>query len=285
MQHTSNEWVKIWHDPVLEGLELHHATYITHTFSRHMHDFYVLGVIEAGIQAFFYRGTRHITPAGGVFVINPGEAHACEALTASGYTYRTFYPDVSLFKRVASELAGGQERIPFFSAAVILDPDLCRRLVELHHTLATAQSPLEREARFLEAAAYLITHYAELRLPEQRLGRERQAVKLVRHYLEDHYAEGVTLSELAHLVGLSPFYLLRVFEQEVGLPPHAYLESIRIRQAQRQLSCGTPIAEVAYELGFSTQSHFTRRFKQLLGVTPGQYAFSAHETRRQQRSF
>ena len=100
-----------------------------------------------------------------------------------------------------------------------------------------------------------------------------------------HYAEGATLSELAHLVGLSPFYLLRIFEQEVGIPPHAYLESIRIRQAQRRLICGTPIAEVAYELGFSTQSHFTHRFKRLLGVTPGQYVSSAHETQRQRRSF
>jgi AraC-like DNA-binding protein len=157
--------------------------------------------------------------------------------------------------------------------------------VELHQALATAQSPLEREARFLEASAYLITHYAELRLPEHRLGQERQAVKQVRHYLDDHYAEGVTLSELAHLVGLSPFYLLRVFEQQVGIPPHAYLESIRIRQAQRRLSCGVPIAQVAYELGFSTQSHFTHRFKRLLGVTPGQYVSSTQQMSRQRSSF
>jgi len=250
-----------------------------------MHDFYVVGVIEAGIQAFSYRGTRQITPAGGVFVINPGEAHTGEALIASGYTYRTLYPDLSLLKRAASELAGREERFPFFSPAVIVDPELSRRLMELHHALATAQSPLEREARFLEASAYLITHYAELRPPAQRLGQERQAVKQVRHYLDDHYVQGVTLSELAHLVGLSPFYLLRVFEQEVGIPPHAYLESIRIRQAQRLLARGIPIAQVTYDLGFSTQSHFTHRFKRLLGVMPGQYVSSAQETTRQRRSF
>ena len=285
MQHMSKEWVKVWHDAVLEGLELHYATYITHTFSRHMHDYYVVGVIEAGIQAFSYRGAHQITPAGGVFVINPGEAHTGEALTASGYTYRTLYPDVPLLKRVASELAGREERFPFFSTAVIIDPELTSRLKELHCALATAQSPLERESRFWEASAYLITHYAELRPPEQRLGQERQAVKQVRHYLDEHYTQRVTLSQLAHLVGLSPFYLLRVFEQEVGIPPHAYLESVRIRRAQRLLACGIPLAQVAYDLGFSTQSHFTHRFKRLLGVTPGQYVSSAQETARQRRRF
>jgi AraC-like DNA-binding protein len=137
----------------------------------------------------------------------------------------------------------------------------------------------------LKASAYLITHHAELRPLAQRLGQERQTVKQVRHYLDEHYVQGVTLSELAHLVGLSPFYLLRVFEQEVGIPPPAYLESVRIRQAQCLLACGIPIAQVAFELGFSTQSHFTQRFKRLLGVTPGQYVSSAQETARQRRRF
>jgi AraC-like DNA-binding protein len=284
MQQTSKEWVKIWHDPVFGELEFHHATYITHTFSRHMHEFYVLGVIEAGIQTFSCRGTRQITPTGGVFVINPGEAHTGEAFNSSGYTYRTLYPGLSLLKRVAEDLARGKQALPFFSPPVILDPELFKRFVALHHALATVQSSLERESRLLETFAYLITHHAQRRSVEQHLGQERQAVKQVRNFLDEHYEQGVTLSELAHLVGLSPFYLLRVFEQEVGIPPHAYLESRRIRQAQHLLSCGIPIIEVAYELGFSTQSHFTNRFKRLLGVTPGQYVSSVHETRRQRRS-
>src|SRR5258708_2418564 len=164
--------------------------------------------MEAGIQTLYYGGGRQIAPAGGVFVINPGEAHTGEALIASGYTYRTLYPDLSLLKRAASELAGREERETFFSAAVIVDPELSRRLKELHHALATAQSPLERESRFLETSACLIAHYAELRPPEQRLGQERQAVKQVRHYLDDHYTQGVTLSELAHLVGRAQFSIV-----------------------------------------------------------------------------
>ena len=73
-------------------------------------------------------------------------------------------------------------------------------------------------------------------------------------------------------MALSPYYLLRAFRAEVGMPPHAYLESIRIRRAQRLIEAGQPLAEVAAEMGFSSQSHLTQRFKQIIGVTPGQYA-------------
>jgi transcriptional regulator GlxA family with amidase domain len=56
------------------------------------------------------------------------------------------------------------------------------------------------------------------------------------------------------------------------MPPYTYLESVRIRHAQHLIEAGRPLAEVAVETGFSSQSHLTHRFKQIMGVTPGQYA-------------
>ncbi len=270
----SQEWVNVWHDAMLDGLELHHATYITHTFARHTHDYYVIGVIEAGVQSFAYRGTRQITPAGDVFVIHPGEAHTGEAVSAGGYTYRTLYPPVALIQRACSDIAGCEQGVPFFPTSVIHDGEVARGLRDLHLALTSDATPLEREARFLQACALLITRYAEIRPPERGIRQERPVVQQVRHYLDEHFAQQVSLAELAQLVGLSPYYVHRVFEREVGLPPHAYLENVRIRQAQRLLAQGETIAQVAYDLGFSDQSHLTRRFTRLLGITPGHYLHS-----------
>jgi len=96
-------------------------------------------------------------------------------------------------------------------------------------------------------------------------------VRRARDYLDANSARGVTLSDLTSQVGLSPYYLLRVFRDNVGMPPHAYLESVRIQHAQRLLKQGEPLAAVAHDLGFSTQSHFTTSFRSIIGVTPGQY--------------
>jgi AraC-like DNA-binding protein len=58
------------------------------------------------------------------------------------------------------------------------------------------------------------------------------AVTTARDFIEEHFGEDVTITRLAALSALSPYYFARVFEREVGLPPHAYLESVRIRKVR-----------------------------------------------------
>jgi AraC-like DNA-binding protein len=70
---------------------------------------------------------------------------------------------------------------------------------------------------------------------------------------------------------MSPFHLLREFKKHVGFPPHAYLTHIRIQKARHMLKGPTPIAEVALQTGFCDQSQFTKRFKQVVGTTPGHF--------------
>ena len=79
------------------------------------------------------------------------------------------------------------------------------------------------------------------------------------------------LTELAALVNLSPWHLLRQFKKITGLPPHAWLVQFRIRKSLYLLKQGCEIAMVAQRCGFSDQSHYTRHFKKALGCTPAQY--------------
>jgi AraC-like DNA-binding protein len=82
----------------------------------------------------------------------------------------------------------------------------------------------------------------------------------------------VSLSELAGACNLSRFHLARAFTGQYGLPPHAYLNSVRVMHAKRMIRAGTSLTEVAYAVGYCDQSHLNRRFKKVVGVTPSQYA-------------
>jgi AraC-like DNA-binding protein len=101
--------------------------------------------------------------------------------------------------------------------------------------------------------------------------RERPEIARLREILRERLAEAVTLDDLTEEVGLSKFHLLRLFRDEVGLPPHAYQLQLRISRAQQMLASGAPAADVAAACGFADQSHFIHCFKRIVGFTPGAF--------------
>ncbi len=264
------EWSRYYRLRVPGAVEALHARFVTHQYPRHAHEYFVIGLIESGVQSYWYRGTRHITLAGEIFLVNPDEPHTGEPATPDGYVYRTIYPQIQDLARVADDI-GVRANAPFFKEAVIRDPQLAQLLLECHTSMSAGATRVECELRFLQAVARLLTAHADPRVSERRQGPERPAVRRAREYLEENFAKDVSLSELAELACLSPYYFARTFEKETGLPPHRHLEGIRIRKARQLLDRGEPLASTALLTGYSDQSHLTHRFKRFLGITPGQY--------------
>ncbi|GHO98105.1 AraC family transcriptional regulator [Reticulibacter mediterranei] len=254
-----------------QQIALLRATYVTHTFVPHMHETFAVGMIEQGTETFHYRREQHVAPTSSVVAVNPGEVHTGSAFTEVGWSYRMYYPDPALFQRIASDLSGRTRDVPFFPQPVIPDKQIAQRLHLLHSVLETSNSLLERESLLLTTFADLIARHAEQPALSARVRVDHRAVQQVRDYLHAHLSDNVSLEQLAGLTQMSTYYLLRLFQQTTGLSPHAYLMQLRITRAKALLLAGVPIAQVALDMGFADQSHFTRYFKRLLGVTPGQY--------------
>jgi AraC-like DNA-binding protein len=268
------EQTKLWRlSTSYGGVELMRATYVTQVFARHSHERFAIGVIENGAMAFYYRGENIVAPTGCVNLANPGEPHDGHAATEAGWIYRMFYLDLSLLQQAASEVVGRPRDIPFFQTGVIHDNHLAGLIRRLHIALEAEPniSALEQESRMLEMLSQLVVRHADDHPTPRATPREDRAVTRAREYLEAHYAENVSLARLARIANLSPFHLAHVFRDQVGLPPHTYLTQTRVKQAKTLLGRGWPIAQVACEVGFADQSHLTRRFKRVVGITPGQY--------------
>ncbi|MFK3820518.1 helix-turn-helix domain-containing protein [Pseudomonas sp. NPDC089407] len=106
------------------------------------------------------------------------------------------------------------------------------------------------------------------------------APNLRRHlvdYIEAHLDQPMTLGELALRCNLSEYHFARMFRASFGLPPHQYLLARRLHRACQLLRRGVmPLGEIALLCGFASASHFSNRFRQAMGATPGEYrlAFS-----------
>ncbi len=265
------EQIKFWQAQDIGQLELLHATYITHTFARHIHTGYAIGVIERGAETFYYQQKMHIAGAGSVVVINPGEVHTGQAVTDYGWTYRMLYPDVALVQKAAREVYGKEKPLPYFAHPVIQDDELAGIIRQLHLVLERSSAALERETYFLLALTHLIARHADGAVRFPAISKSHKGILRAQDFLKECYADDITLEQLASIAQLSPFHFARLFNKTIGLAPHAYLIHVRVEQAKKLLSQAYPIAQVAAETGFSDQSHLTRRFKRIVGVTPGRY--------------
>lgn len=91
-------------------------------------------------------------------------------------------------------------------------------------------------------------------------------------HIEAACTEPLSLGELAHLAGLSPFQFLRVFRRVTGTTPHQYLIGARIRLALRLLlDTGLPVTRIAFDTGFQDLSNFNHTFRRSIGCTPRAY--------------
>jgi AraC-like DNA-binding protein len=270
---------RFWRVPELDGMEVLWGRYsVSDHFPRHMHEEYVVSVMTDGAEILRHRGTSHTAPAGSVLLINPGEWHVNHAQGPAGYAYFTLYPTITLLREFVGKVTGSDGDAPLFASSPVVynAPPLRQALLALHRSVENRASALEKEARFLDCTAQLLcahttTTPVDLSSPSPDAGP--RPVRVVRDFLEAAAPDrNVSLSELAALVDLSPFHLLRLFRDQVGLPPHEYVTHLRVARARDLLRAGCPLAQVAAAVGFADQSHLNRHFRRIVGVTPGRFA-------------
>lgn len=104
--------------------------------------------------------------------------------------------------------------------------------------------------------------------PYSRDFRIRKALAFMQQNLGDCF----DLLDVARHAGLSRSHLFKLFHDDLKLSPNLYFNSLRVEAAVEQLAASpAPVAEVSNSLGFSMQSHFTRFFRNNLGVSPSEY--------------
>lgn len=266
----------MWSDPCLEGLELLYAKYSRHHFSSHSHDTYSIASVLKG-RFSIRQGSSATIGAHDILIIPPGETHAGGCVGDEGCTYRMYYPSVAMISELVSQVTGQENRIPNFPLIIKNDRRLAEALYSTHKTLQTSDpSLLERETIVSQVFSKLIVRHAEGVASSKRNFVESKHVHRLKRILEDRYSENLNLKDLANEVGLSPFHLLRTFKAATGKTPYFYLTNIRLGKAKSFLKKDMPIAQVAYETGFTDQSQFSKRFRAIVGLTPGQYQRSSN---------
>ncbi|MGD1853164.1 MAG: helix-turn-helix domain-containing protein [Leptolyngbyaceae cyanobacterium] len=259
-----------------DGILLERYAYTSGTvvpLPKHAHSEYQFGLSLDCQGEYRYRGVRQAIPKGNLSIIHSGEVHAPSD--------RTFLPAAAHFlmahlepqwlRTVEAEMIEKPTSEPFFPATSIAAPRLQRLFLALQTVIDRRASRLEQDTTVWAFLSYLITHHASGRAAVAPVKPVHAAIGRTLDYLHAHYADDVSLQELAAIADLSRFHFCRVFGKTVGLSPSVYQTQLRVAQARKLLAQGLPIAIVATMTGFYDQSHFGWHFKRQVGATPGNY--------------
>ena len=233
------------------------------------HDLVCVAAVTEG--TFEYRtahGKATLAP-GALLLGDPGCCSECSHAHATGARCLSIPCAPDFFEDVAAALPGFRRS----GCASSHLPPSTRLLPLIAEAAAAREDAGELEEIALAIAGAAIAGAAGTgplsRSPSER-DRRRIAEALRRIATESH--ETFTLAGLAAAAGMSPYHFLRTFRQVAGVTPHQFLLLRRLQAAADKLrSTGRPIAEIAYDSGFGDLSSFNRRFRRVMGMTPGAY--------------
>jgi AraC-like DNA-binding protein len=260
------DWVR-GRGPV-EGVELLRAWFGGRAYARHRHDTYAIGLTEAGVQLFDYRGRTERSMPGDVVVLHPDEAHDGRAGGPDGFGYRIVYVEPARVAAAVRVIRGRLGPLPFAREPVSHNPTLARAVTV---AFRAAPEPLALDALVLRLAEGLIAGDPGGPPAGPPPCLDHAALDRARAFLDGRRAI-VRSSELEAITGLSRYELARQFRARHGTSPYRYSLMRRLGFARGRLGDGAPLAELALSAGFADQAHFTRMFRSAYGMTPGRYA-------------
>jgi AraC family transcriptional regulator len=166
------------------------------------------------------------------------------------------------------------ELVPFSSNR---DDQMARLVLAAEYGVSSGLSAgrIFLESIGIALAAHLLTHYANKRVAPRipRASMPKYLLDRALEFIDENLGNNLSLAEVSAIVEMSPYHFCRLFKRSTGLSPIQYVKRERIQTARRLLAeHRLSLVEVALQLGFSDQSHFTRTFRAEVGVTPSQYS-------------
>jgi AraC-like DNA-binding protein len=237
-----------------------------HTFPRHTHDRYGIGVIVRGAQrSWSGRGTVE-AGRGNIITCNPGEVHD-GAPIGDAREWKMLYLAPPLVGATVADIREGATGDFEFADPVIQRHAQVQAFEAAYDALTArcsdAGSAQERLILLLAGLLHDKPPSSALVPPELARAKAR---------IDDDPAATITLAELAREAGVSRFQVVRGFAKFTGLTPHAYIVQRRLDAARAMIAAGATLANAAAACGFADQSHFNRMFIGRYGLTPGAYA-------------
>jgi AraC-like DNA-binding protein len=271
MRTKSTGIIRFFNPSDLPHVKAVHGENVSHEFPRHIHNGLSIGIIMKGERVVEGKGQSHAIPKNSVFIINPGEPHTCKSFGRE-HSYFVISIDAGTVNAFASRISGKAKGLPRFKDTVLHHSELNLIIQQFFGLVKVSGSTLEKESMVVSLLSTLILHHGEKPPRVCRNDSHTNTINNACEFIKANYSCNISLKHLSKAAGLSSFYFQRLFVKHLGVSPYDYLVQIRIKKAMELFNEGQSIVNAALNTGFADQSHFSRVFKRVTGITPGLFA-------------
>jgi AraC-like DNA-binding protein len=231
------------------------------------HSAFSVTLVERGAFTYRTRAGGARLSAGWLMLGNEGEGYACshEDGDGTGDDCVALSLSAPVLDSVLSALGASGAR-PRFDRACLPPVPRATALLQALRGTGGEGFALEEAALATIAAVHGALHATAPTTPTARDDERARAAML---HMDLHATQEMSLDDLAHAADLSPFHLLRVFRQAIGITPHQYLMRVRLQRAIALLrDTQLPIIDIAYASGWADLSNFNRAFRREMRCSP-----------------
>lgn len=246
------------------------------TYPRILHshpDHVEISIIYSGTSEYLIGNQRQLIEPGDVIVYNAGVVH--DELSSAETQIGSYF------------FAVGNLSLPHLPPNALISSGI-NPVFHIKQDFGTIQTLCEAMLAHFEQKKSVwsprIVHYETMALLEiiWQVIHEEQQMQIphpqdhvgqrIVAYIDAHYREPLTMKQLSEALHLSESYISHVFREMIGCPPMQYILRKKIGEAQTLLiSTEDSISHIAQTVGFDSQSHFNKRFRSYVGISPGQF--------------
>ena len=254
------------------------TVYDMNTFpsSLHSHDYYELVIFVEGEINYVCESSVYSPKRGDVIIIPPGKFHMSKLKgERTHYKRHVFYLYPNAFDAVGASLADilirTNEGVHFSLSSREREEELLTLTEKLSLALKNRGDGLSRALAF----GYIIEIFCLLNRKDIRHSGESErlpeSILALQQYLDAHYTEINSVSEVAEHFFYSREYVSRLFKKYYDTTILDYIHKLRISKSRALIADGMPIIDVCYAVGFSSLSTFIRAFRTATDMTPSEY--------------
>jgi len=245
--------------------ELKYEEIFFSNYSKHSHEMLSLTLVKEGeLNIQYHLKKNKILKPKEIAVFNPHEVHQSKNISKNALGYYVLYLDLNWCIKIQNKLFDNNTFYPI-NTSIITDESTQFNFFKTCTNIMNSKSNYQE----LENLIYdIFKNYAK---KEEKKKKNTLALEIHTYIL--NLEEDVCLDDIANDFDYSKEHLIRVFKKEFGLSPHAFILNRKVNKAKNELNKNGKLnlTNLAYEVGFYDQSHFSKNFKKIYAINPNTY--------------